>query len=35
MAAMFAKQFVDNLFKVSVVGKPAPEIKDLQYYQVL
>ena len=33
MAAFLTKQLVDKLMTVTIVGKPAPEIKDLVYYQ--
>ena len=34
LGAYLTKQLVDKLTTVTLIGKPAPEIKDLVYYQV-
>ena len=34
MVALMVKKYVDEAFRVQLVGQPAPEIKDLEYYQV-
>jgi hypothetical protein len=34
MVALMVKKYVDEAFSVKLVGQPAPEIKDLEYYQV-
>jgi hypothetical protein len=32
--ALVVKKYVDEAMRVQIVGQPAPEIKDLEYYQV-
>ena len=34
-AALMTKRFADNFMTVKIVGQPAPDIRDLEYFQVL
>lgn len=34
MTALIVKKFVDDAMHVQIVGQPAPELKDLEYFQV-